>query len=176
MQLIKRFSEFEIPPRFLIPLSQLLDMCFPDTFDGRTYFKQRPHHRLIALHGETLIAQVGIDFRVVNVAGVTLNVCGLIDLCVHPDHRNAGLAGSLLEVAQEMARNVDFLVLMADRHDLYLRQGYERLLAAPTKWLAIEDRSSIAVIERDMSDCFMVKPLADRKWPPGQIDMLGYLF
>jgi hypothetical protein len=65
---------------------------------------------------------------------------------------------------------------MADRHDLYLKEGYDRVQPALTKWLAIEDRQSVGLMTRDLSDCFMVKPLTEKRWPAGMIDMLGYLF
>lgn len=159
-------------------LRLLLDECFPDTFEGRTYFKQLPHVRLLAMDGELLVGQVGIDGRIINVEGTTVSIFGLIDMAVHPSRRGKGVGTLLLVQAERIARAYEreFLVLMADRHDLYLKEGFTRVQPALTKWLAIEDRHSVELMTRDLSDCFMAKPLTERTWPMGIIDMLGYLF
>jgi len=33
-----------------------------------------------------------------------------------------------------------------------------------------------SVTERDLSDCFLIKPLRHEDWPEGQIDLVGCLF
>lgn len=170
--------EYALSDEVSAQLRSLLDTCFPDTFAGRTYFKQLPHARLLAMEGESVIGQVGIDGRVINVGGTVVSILGLIDLAVLPAKRGQGVGTQLLAEAERIARagGQEFLVLMADRHDLYRKAGYRRIQPARTKWLAIEDRRSVMVIDRDLSDCFMAKPLTDRTWPEGLIDMLGYLF
>ncbi|OKH87724.1 acetyltransferase [Thalassospira sp. TSL5-1] len=170
--------EYEITAQNTTALATLLDNCFPDTFDGRTYFKQLPHFRYLAFDGETLIGQMGVDHRVIRVAGEIIKIFGIIDLCAAQTHRNAGIATKLLEQLEGLATpsNVDFLVLMGDIDTLYLKNGFQHVTPAPTKWLAIEDIETFSVIERDLSDCFLVKPLTNKHWPGGQIDMLGYLF
>jgi len=152
--------------------------CFPETFEGRTYFKQLPHVRLLAKEGESIVGQVGIDGRVVNVEGTSVSIFGLIDLAVHPARRGKRVGTLLLAEAERIARvcEREFLVLMANRHDLYLKEGYVRVQPALTKWLAIEDRQSVELTDQDLGDCFLVKPLTERTWPAGKIDMLGYLF
>ncbi len=112
-------------------LRTLLDACFPGTLKGRTYFKQLPHMRLLAMDGGSVVGQVGVDGRVVNVGGTLVSIFGLIDLAVQP---------------------------------------------AFTQWLAIEDRQSVELTDQDLSDCFLAKPLTEKTWPAGRIDMLGYLF
>ena len=171
-------SEYAISNEMLSQLRILLDESFPETLEGRTYFKQLPHVRLLAMDGGSLIGQVGIDGRVVNVGGAVVSIFGLIDLAVHPARRGQGVGTLLLAEAERIARasKREFLVLMADRYDLYLKEGYSRVQPALTKWLAIEDRNSIALISKDLSHCFMAKPLTERTWPKGMIDMLGYLF
>ncbi len=75
-----------------------------------------------------------------------------------------------------VAGQVDAMVAMADRHNLYVEKGYRNLTHAKCRWLAIEDVRSIAVIERDLAYCFMYKNLKNEPWPDGDIDLLGYLF
>jgi predicted N-acetyltransferase YhbS len=175
---IVAMPEHAISAEVCSQLQMLLDQCFPGTFAGRTYFKQLPHFRLLAMLEGSLVAQVGIDGRVVNVGGTIVSIFGLVDVAVHPAQRGKRIAAQLLAEAERMARagKREFLVLMADRHDLYLREGYDRVQPALTEWLAVEDRRSVELMTRDLSDCFMVKPLTETSWPAGTIDMLGYLF
>ena len=170
--------EYAISAEVCSQLRLLLDECFPDTFEGRTYFKQLPHMRLLALDGDSVVGQVGIDGRVVNVGGAIVSIFGLIDMAVHPARRGKHVGTLLLAEAERIARACEreFLVLMADRHELYLKEGYRRVQPAITKWLAIENRHSVELTVQDLSECFMVKPLTERTWPVGMIDMLGYLF
>lgn len=107
-----------------------------------------------------------------------ISIAGLIDLCVQTDRRGQGLGSRLLTEAELQAREagVAFMVLMADRYDLYETHGFHRIEPAMTKWLAIEERASVSLIELDLSDCFMAKSLSGERWPQGVIDLLGYLF
>ena len=171
-------AEHQIEASLATQLSALLEESFPGTFQGRTYFKQLPHLRLLAHQMGALVGQLGIDCRIISVGGTVLNIFGIIDLCVRTDRRGRGIASALLAEAEGVASRAgrDFLVLMTDRHQFYERNGFQRVQPASTKLLAIEDRQSAALIEKDLSECFMIKPLHGKTWPHGQIDMLGYLF
>ncbi|HTU26021.1 MAG TPA: GNAT family N-acetyltransferase [Pirellulales bacterium] len=175
---IVKLPEYAIPADLGAQLPGLLEQCFPNTFEGRTYFKQLPHFRLLAVDGGSVVAQVGIDARVITVGGTTVSIFGLIDTAVHPARRGQGVATRLLAEVERIARagQREFLVLMAGRHDLYLKAGYNRVHPALTRWLAIENRQSVELLTRDLSDCFMAKPLTEKSWPTGTIDMLGYVF
>jgi len=159
-----------------IELSQLLDQCFPNIFQGNSFFKQEPHARFIARRGKHIVGQIGIDKRVVNVGGDLLKIIGLIDLCVDEQCRGKGVGTALLQAAEKHGVNREFSILMADDARLYLKSGYRRLTPAPTRWLAIDELKSHSVMEKDLSNCFMVKPLLGSEWPEGEIDLLGYLF
>lgn len=175
---VKLVPEYEIDAQTTAQIVALLDESFPDTFDGRTYFKQLPHFRYLAFEGETLIGQTGVDHRVVRAGGKIIRIFGIVDLCVTPARRGSGLAGNLLRQVESLAAvsNVDFLVLIGDIDTLYITNGFQHVGPALTKWLAVEEIESVAVIERDLSDCFLVKPVRGGIWPIGPIDMLGYLF
>ena len=157
-------------------LTALLEQSFPNTFDGRSFFKQEPHNRIVACTPDRLVAQVGIDRRIINVEGNHIKIVGVIDLCVAENYRNKGIAKALLRAVESCSDDREFVVLMADNQTIYTGSGYVPLKPALTKWLAIEDLSSHSVMERDLSDCFMYKSLRDTKWPDGKIDLLGYLF
>ncbi|HQT67826.1 MAG TPA: GNAT family N-acetyltransferase [Acetobacteraceae bacterium] len=175
---ISVFSSFELPPVIADVLGQILDDCFPAMFEGRVYVKQLPHMRIVAFENGAPVGQVGIDHRIINVGGDVKEIFGLIDLCVAREWRNQEIAGALVARAEALAiqAGVAFMVLMADRHDLYIRHGFSRVQPAPATWYGIDERQSIGLITRDLSDCFMIKPVVETHWPVGPIDMLGYLF
>lgn len=176
--MIQTFAEPNIPTPIQQQLKTLLNSAFPGFFDGRIYFKQLPHRRLIVQDSEIVVAQVGLDYRVIRVGDQVFPIAGLIDLCVQADLRGQGLGSKLLKEAELQAREagVAFMILMADRHDLYEAHNFQRVEPAVTKWLAIEERASVSLIERDLSNCFMAKALKREPWPQGVIDLLGYLF
>ena len=166
-------------------LVALLEVCFPGFFEGRTYFKQLPHGRFLAELAEAeaevdgaLVGQVGWDRRVIRVGDTVVTVTGLIDTAVLPGWRGRGIGRRLVEAAiGEAEKNgSDFLVLLADRYDLYERLGFRCVRPAPVRWLAVEDRRSVRVLTRDFAGELMVRPVNGRKWPEGEIDLLGYMF
>ncbi|RCS21484.1 GNAT family N-acetyltransferase [Phyllobacterium salinisoli] len=171
-------NEYEIDPAKTTKIVSLLDECFPDTFDGRSYFKQLPHFRYLVFQNEALIGHMGVDHRVIKAGGKAIRIFGIIDLCVKPDHRRTGIAGRLLRSVEALAEksNVDFLVLMGDDDTLYKSNGFEHVSPAMTRWLAVEDVESVSVIEKDLSNCFLIKGMKSDNWPKGKIDMLGHLF
>ncbi|WP_250518536.1 GNAT family N-acetyltransferase [Caballeronia sp. ATUFL_M1_KS5A] len=159
-------------------LAGLLDMCFPDTFAGRTYLKQLPQARLIHRQDGEIVGQAGLDYRIVRIADEIVRIVGIVDLCVAPHLRGEGRASAILKAAAELAANAraNFTVLFADKPDLYLRNDYQSVRPALITWLAIDERTTYGVQERDFSGIFMVRPIAGAEFPQGKIDLLGYLF
>jgi hypothetical protein len=97
---------------------------------------------------------------------------------VAPHLRLEGRASAILEMAAGIAADAraDFTMLFADKPDLYLRNGYRSISSAVITWLAIEDRLTYGVQERDFSSILMVRPIAGAEFPQGTVDLLGYLF
>lgn len=175
---ISLIAETAIDARGQRDLAQLLDSCFPGTFEGRTYFKQLPHARLVLRQDGGVVGQVGLDHRVIRVAADVVRVLGVIDLCVAPHLRRGGRATALLEAAAQVAAdaNAEFVILFADKPAVYLRNGYRPVEPAVVTWLAVEDRRSCGMQERDFSGTLMARPVAAAAFPRGPIDLLGYLF
>lgn len=159
-------------------LAVLLDRCFPKTFDGRSYFKQIPHARLLLWSGRTLIGHAGLDHRVIRLGDSVTRITGIIDLCVDPSYWHVGRGSALLQFAELLARRgqSEFMILFADRADLYSRNGYQPIEPAVVTWLAIDERSSHSMQRRDFSGTFMAKAISENPFPQGEIDLLGYLF
>ena len=175
--MIQTFTEPTLPAAVQGQLRPLLDEAFPGFFNGRTYVKQQPHFRIIMHAGSDVVGHVALDYRVIRIGADVVRICFVIDLCVQKDRRGQGMGSKLLEEAEVQARQagVCFMVLMADLHDFYGRHGFLRIRGVSTKWFAIEDRASQSLIEEDLSDQLMAKPLTEIGWPEGPIDMLGYL-
>ncbi len=172
-------NEHRIDAETHAALAGLLDLCFDGAFQGRSYFKQLPHMRVIARDGGAIVGQAGLDVRNINVGGTILKVAGVIDLCVHPDRRRRGLGSGMLGALEghvSGSGGVDFLILMADDPSLYLSNGYRTLAEADTTWLALHQGRSVGLKHEDLGGVFQVKPVGAAAWPAGPIDMLGYLF
>ena len=157
-------------------LAELLDKAFPSVFKGRTFYKQQPHRRLLAFEEERLVGHVGLDLRVITIGGALYEIVGLIDLCVVTDMRRKAVGSALINASEDVGIGHDFAVLFADDRRIYEANGYKRITPALTRWLAIDELQSHSVIERDLSGCFIAKPLGSRRWPGGKIDLLGHLF
>jgi GNAT superfamily N-acetyltransferase len=159
-------------------VAQLLDRCFPETFQGRSYFKQVPHVRLLLWRRDTLIGHAGLDHRVIRIGDAVTRVTGILDLCVDPRYWRVGRGSALLRFAEALARRgqTEFLILFADRADLYLRNGFQPVEPAMVTLLAIDERASQSMQRRDFSGTLMAKAISESRFPAGEIDLLGYLF
>ena len=92
------------------------------------WFKQLPTFRLLTYEGQRLVAQVGVEHRVIQLGNRDIwPIFGVIDLGTHPEHRNRGLADGLLERVERIAREQDiaFVLLCADDARLYRKRGYD---------------------------------------------------
>lgn len=160
-------------------LLNLLIDSFPGYFANRLYYKNVPTFRLLAKQDNQIIAQVGIDCRVINSRNNgPLQIFGIVDLCVSKDFQQKGIGTQFLKTLEDSATKgeIDALVLFADDHRLYQKAGFQNELVT-CRFLAVEELSSICVLEKDRGDCFMVKPIRENlDFKKDQIDMLGHIF
>ena len=89
---IVRVAEPEIGGDVRQQIQALLQLCFPG-FPGRTYFKLPPHFRYLAMADGGLVAQMGVELRVIRAGRTVLRTFGVSDLCVRTSERSHGLAG-----------------------------------------------------------------------------------
>lgn len=174
---IEAVVEYKISSNIRSHINQLLQQSFPDYPLERSYYKQLPQFRYLVWLGESLIAHVGIEHRVITNGNVPVRIFGLIDLCVDPQYRSQGIATTLLQQIEKLgkASSIDFLVLFADNHRLYTTNGYQRV-GNVCRWLMIDEHQILGIAERSLADCMMVKQIAERIWRDGIVDLLGYLF
>jgi GNAT superfamily N-acetyltransferase len=173
---ISRVAEAEIPADLMHQVQALMQMCFPG-YPSRAYFKLPPHFRYLAMAGNELAGQVGVELRVIRIGCTVLRTFGVVDLCVRGSERSRGLAGRLLAEVTELARScgMDFVVLFADDDRLYTRNGWARA-ANPCSWLKIDNHTTLGVATAEDTGALMVKKIGPADWPDGVVDLLGHLF
>lgn len=173
----ERIAEWELKPELDNQITALRNKCFPDHAVNRSYYKQRPHLRELIWDADTLVGHLGLDYRMIAVAGQSITILGIIDLCVDPKWRKRGLASKLLESAIKLGQegSIDFLLLAADDHRLYIEHGFVSISVKCT-WLRIDEFKSYGVATERLDNVLMVLKVGQRDWPEGPLDMLGYLF
>ncbi len=159
-------------------LQSLLCESFGDGYPKeRIYFKQKPHFRLLAYNSDELIGHVACDYRVMNLNGNPINTLSLIDVCVPRARRSQGIASRLLYEATRFCQDkaIDFILLCADNPVVYERNGFQSV-QNQCKWLKINDlnQSTIGIGCETIKE-LMVKPVGEKEWEEGELDLLGYL-
>ncbi len=170
-------EEFRLNSDVTQDIQQLLDASFPNCgFNTRPYFKQLPPRRLLGWDGESLVAQMGVEHRAINLAGQPAVIFGVIDLCVRADRRGAGVASGMLRHLESLGREheIGFIILFADDDRLYSRNGFRRP-GNRLVWTKIDEHRTLG-IGNDVLDELMIKEIGSRTWPDGPIDLLGYQF
>jgi GNAT superfamily N-acetyltransferase len=175
--LIEIVPEYQLSDDVRKLANRLLVSSFPNFPLDRSYYKLLPQFRYLVWEGENLIAQMGIEHRVITNTGIPARIFGLIDLCVASSYRSQKIATTLLQRIEELGRTskIDFLVLFADDSRLYAENGYQRVENL-CRWLKVDEHQIIGVGEKSLSDCMMVKQVGEQTWQNGIVDLLGYLF
>jgi hypothetical protein len=173
---IVRIAEPEIDAVLGGQLQSLLQECFPG-YPSRTYFKLPPHFRYLSMVGDAVVAQMGVELRVIRVGTNILRTFGVVDLCVGQSERSRGLAGGLLAEVTEFARAcaMDFVILFADDGRLYARSGWAPV-SNRCSWLKIHEHATLGLAEAADTGAMMVKAVGKCAWPEGDVDLLGHLF
>lgn len=174
---IERVEEYNLLPTQISQIQSLLQKAFPSYPKGRHYFNQLPNFRYLAWHDGKLVGQMGVDFRVISFEGQTHRIFGVVDLCVAEGFQSQKIGSELLGSLETLAlqSDIDFILLMAQRFDVYRSNGFE-LVENSCKWLMIHKHQSFGILHRKLENCLMVKPLTNRKWTSETVDFLGPLF
>lgn len=170
-------NEYELSPKEIEQIKQLLLQCFPTYYAHREYFKQIPHHRLLAKETEQIIGQLAIDYRIIALNDQAIKVWGIIDLCVSPEEQGKGIARQLLQKAETIARNnqLDFMLLFADNPSLYLQHGFQKCLDNEITWLKIDEHKTLGIGTEVIPE-LMIKEIGEKQWTSGKLDMMGFLY
>ena len=158
-------------------LRELISGCFPQPhnafFRERRYAHELPLHRYM-LRGDDarLLAHLAVHEKRVSIGETELMVGGMAEVCVHESQRGQGHARRLLGEAHRglRERGIEFALLFGEP-ELYVSSGYLPLLASIRRFDPAA-QSFLTAISR----VALCKPLTERAWPDGPIDLRGPMF
>jgi predicted acetyltransferase len=117
----------------------------------------------------SIVSQIGILKREVDVGGQKLSVGGVGGVATHPDHRRRGYAGQLLRASEQLLRELDLqfgvLVCGEERMPYYASFGWQKI-----------DNKTIFQNQgkdRELDGIMMILPLKDQPWPGGLLNLNG---
>ncbi|MFT4970400.1 MAG: GNAT superfamily N-acetyltransferase [Chitinophagales bacterium] len=174
-------EEFKLGADNKEQIQNLLVSCFKEEeFKERIYYKQRAHYRLLLWQGKKLIGQLGLDYRVMRLGEKPIQVLGVIDFAIDPNHQGKGLGSKILNeldhVALQYKDNIDIILLMADKPNVYKRNGYQSK-SQKLLWWGIHNHQNVDKREDLLSDGLMIKLVNLREWDDAaSLDMLGYMY
>ncbi len=173
---IERIEEIRLTPADEVAIAKLLDTAFDGSFEGRSYFQNRHHTRLIIRDGNQVIGHMALGLRAIRMEDVLCTAVGLAEVATDPAHRGQGIASKLMQaaIAEARASVADFMILFGDE-PLYERAGF---VTQPNKTLTISMHGvRTGQQEHRQGDKLMVMPLGEMAWDPkATIDLVGFAF
>jgi predicted acetyltransferase len=169
--------EPDVSPALDRELIELISGCFNQPhnafFKERRYAQEMPLHRyLLRSAAGRLVAHAAVHEKVVAVAEADVRIGGIAEVCVHESARGRGHVRVLLEqVHRGLAdRGVEFAFLFGDSA-IYASSGYRPIPAAIRRF-----NPATQSVEVAPNPSALVRPLGDRAWPEGPVDLRGPLF
>jgi GNAT superfamily N-acetyltransferase len=158
-------------------IKDLRNASFPEHVSQYSYYKQLPHIRCLQYDNSQLVGYMGLDYRVIGVNDKPYKILGVIDFCVSEDSRGKGIGSLMLNELTAFAesKEVDFIILMAESHSFYERNGFVHIPNVASCWLRIHEHKNLGMGFEHLND-FFIKPTGDKLWPDGHVDWLGYMF
>ncbi|HAT7741496.1 TPA: GNAT family N-acetyltransferase [Vibrio vulnificus] len=157
-------------------IEALRNCSFPEHQANRSYYKQLPHMRALQYEGDMLVGYLGLDYRAVKVGNEVYNVLGIIDFCVAEQYQGKGIGSLMLSEVSSFAKGkgVDFIMLISELEDFYLRHGYSKIETIHS-WLRLNEHTNYGVAVEHIDDLF-IKPVSGKEWVNGHLDWLGYMY
>lgn len=154
-------------------LRALLSHCFTngndaEIFRNRRYYNEQPQHRYMLWNDVDLVAHAAVHDKEVLVGGGNpMPICGVAEVCVHPDYRKRGLVRTLLHQvhSDRMSRGDAFSVLFGHTK-VYESSGYKcvnnmKIKTTENKWDPI---SHVMVLS------------LNNEWPSHEVKLRGIPF
>lgn len=175
--IIKEIPEYNLSKETVGDIAQLLQRSFEGYPSGQVFFQQLPSFRLLGMDGDELMAHMSVIHRVIASGGEPFRIFGIGDLCVKKENQHSGLGSSLISHLQDLAkkRGIDFLMLVSESNNFYVKHGFE-VAENTCCWLMMQNNRSLGLVRRKLEGGFMYKEVGSKKWPEGEIDLLGHVF
>ncbi|HSV86972.1 MAG TPA: GNAT family N-acetyltransferase [Levilinea sp.] len=116
-----------------------------------------------------IVSQICVLEREVDVGGEKIRVGGVGGVATHPDYRQKGYAGKLLQASEQFFHELDLpfgvLVCGEEKRPYYASFG----------WVKIENRTIFQNEgqDREMDGTMMILPLKEFTWPDGLLNLNG---
>jgi predicted N-acetyltransferase YhbS len=158
-------------------LRELISSCFDQAhnafFRERRYAQEMPTHRfMLRSEGGALVAHLAVHEKRITVAGTELQVGGMAEACVHRSQRGQGHLRRLLSHAHELLfeQGIEHALLLG-QPALYASSGYGPLDVSIRRF-----NHQTQSFEDGKLASALYKPLTDKPWPAGPVDLCGPLF
>lgn len=175
ISVIEVVPETDLTPVDEAQIADILRASFPTDFEGRSFYQQRPHMRVL-WREDRVLAQISVFLRAIRVGDTIVDVVGIGDVATAPDSRGCGLASALLDRCIQVATDsrADFLILFGDR-TLYDRAGFVPA-SNRFRYIKMVGARTGEVVEQT-SPFLRVLPLSAEPWQDtARLDFLGHLF
>ena len=147
-----------------------------DGFEGRSFYKQRHHLRVLARDNGQLIGHIALSFRVIRMGDTLVPIIGLAEVATAPDQGGKGVASTLLQETIKIASGTmaAFILLFGD-HPIYERRGFVKVKNT-LRFTKIEDSRSQEILTMP-TNALHVMAIGSQTWDDAaDIDFLGHLF
>lgn len=174
--LVQRIEEMRLDRETENGIARLMERCMSEDYEGRSFFQNRFHCRLVIREGVKIIGHLALDFRAIRLGENLVDCVGIGDVAVHPDYRRRGLGTALVDAAlAEGHQSPASFALLFGRQSIYSTAGFvsapNELTFTPTRGA----RTSQTVVQRH--GFFMVCPLREEIWDNTlPVDLAGYPF
>lgn len=158
-------------------IQQLLLQSFSTYPDGKLYYPQPPHYRILSWIDDRLIGHLAGVLREVVVGDRSILIGGLADLCIDHDWVGNRLASRMIAYMESltMSQGVPYLMAMTNDPVFYEKSGFTSIDTRCT-WLAYMHGKSLGLFKRQPPAGLMIKALTKEPWPEGELDLMGPLF
>ena len=174
--LVERLDEMRLTLKDEKQIARLLQVSMKAEYDGRSYYQNRFHCRLVIRENSEIVGHLGLAFRAIRLGEVIINCIGIGDVAVDPKHRGKGFGSLLIEemIKEGRLTRAEFALLFGQRA-LYAATGFRKAANRLTSTQMIGAQTGET--KSAPHDYFMVMALGERSWDETQtVDLSGYPF